>query len=330
VREAVLALPNIADAGVSYLTPIGAGGFTPAVQIAGMPTTEAPSVEVFGNLISPGWLDTFGMSLLAGRDFTNRDRRGAPGVVLVNEAFAKAFLGGANPLGRSIVVYAGTPRQLSPIEIVGLVKDSVYGSARSTPPPAWYAPFDQFDIPLMQPMFSSARLSVRATTAPAALTRSLTSAITALDPRLALTFQPLATAVNGTIAQDRLLARLATAFGVLALVLAAVGLYGVTAYSVSRRRTEIGIRVAMGARPARVMQLVLARLTVLIACGIVAGVGLSMWLGTFVTTLLYKLEPRDPATLAAAALILCATAAFAGLLPAWRASRREPIVELRR
>src|SRR5205814_9724174 len=132
-------------------------------------------------------------------------------------------------------------------------------------------------------------------------------------------FRPLADQVDASLTQERVIAMLAGFFGVLALLLAGLGLYGVTSYAVSRRRTEIGIRMALGAAPKSVVRLVLSRVSLLVGAGVVVGVGVSMWASTFVGALLYGLEPRDPLTLIGAAAVLAAVGALAGWLPARRA-----------
>jgi ABC-type antimicrobial peptide transport system permease subunit len=146
---------------------------------------------------------------------------------------------------------------------------------------------------------------------------------------LALTFRPLSDQVSASLTQERIVAMLSGFFGGLALLLAGLGLYGVTSYAVSRRRGEIGIRLALGAAPESVVRLVLGRVSVLVGIGIVVGAGLSLWASQFVSTLLYGLEPRDPTTLAASAGVLAAVAAIAGWLPARRASRIDPAEVLR-
>ncbi len=150
-----------------------------------------------------------------------------------------------------------------------------------------------------------------------------------MNPQVAMTFRPLVDQVDASLTQERVVAMLAAFFGALALLLAALGLYGVTSYAVSRRRTEIGIRMALGAEPAGVVRLVLSRVFVLVGLGVIVGVGLSWWASKFVATLLYGLEPRDPMTLVGAVGLLAAVGAFAGWLPAWRAARIDPAEVLR-
>lgn len=151
-------------------------------------------------------------------------------------------------------------------------------------------------------------------------------AIEGVDSRLGVGVSPHTTLVRSAIMRERLVA---TVFGSLALLVAVVGLYGVTAYTVSRRRGELGLRLALGATPARVLRLVLGRVTVLVLVGVAAGVGLTLWAGRAIRTLLVNLEPGDPMTLVGAALLLVVTAGLAALIPAWRASRTSPAIALR-
>jgi ABC-type antimicrobial peptide transport system permease subunit len=210
-------------------------------------------------------------------------------------------------------------------EIVGVVRDAAYRSVREPVPPTLYLPLAQMDEP---PSFVS--LSVNAAGLPAAtLGRRLVAAIEGVDRNVSVTLRPLADQVNASLIQDRLLAMLSGFFGGLALLLAALGLYGVTSYAVGRRRTEMSIRLALGAAPGRVLRMVLRRVGVLVACGVVIGAGVSAWAAKFVGTLIFGLEPRDPVTIIAAALVLAAVGALAGWMPARRASRLDPARVLR-
>jgi predicted permease len=282
------------------------------------------------NYVSPDWFATFGTPLLAGRDVEPRDRQGSPPVVIVNEAFARKFMNGESPLGRT-VRFGERPGTEPPLlEIVGLARDAVYRSLRDPVPPTMYMPLAQIDIGDGGPAGSYASLSVRAATnAPGLLTRSVLDAIVGVDPNLSLTVNVLADQVNASLTQERLLAMLSGFFGALALLLAGIGLYGVTSYAVSRRRAEIGIRMALGADRRGVIRLVLGRVAVLVGLGVLAGGGLSLWASRYAESLLFGLPPRDPATFAAAAIVLGAVGALAGWLPARRASRLDPARVLR-
>jgi len=168
-----------------------------------------------------------------------------------------------------------------------------------------------------------------ATGPPFALTRSVAAALEDLNPDLTLTFQPLTSVIGESLGQDRLVAALSGFFGALALLLAGLGLYGVTAHAVAARRTEIGIRMALGARPEAVIRLVMRRIVVLVAIGAIAGLAISLWAVRFVSSLLYGLAPHDPVTFAAAAGTLGTVAMLAAWSPAWQASRLDPADVLR-
>jgi predicted permease len=326
VRDTVRALPDVANAALSLTTPVGAGQFTPSVEISGVTDTRGP---VWSNLISPGWFETFGTPIVAGRDLTDRDRAGATRVAVVNEAFARKFSAGRSPLGLTFTLYPHTPMALGPVEIVGVSGDAIYSSLRAPAPPTFYLPLAQFDH-LTELGIRSINLSVRSkTAAPGLLVNSVSAVTSEVNPHFALTFRPLRDQINGALAQERLLALLSGCFGVLALLLAALGLYGVMADAVASRRTEIGIRMALGAPAARVVRLVVGRLSLLIVCGVVVGVGASMWASRFVGALVYGLEPADPATLAGSIVLLIIVASLAAWLPTRRAVRIDPASVLR-
>jgi len=320
-RDAVRALPGVGDAALSLTTPGGSGQFTPVIDITDASPVEGP---VWANLISPGWFATFGTRLVAGRDVADEDRQGSPRVAVVNETFARSLLRGGNPVGRTFTLYPRTPRSLGPIQIVGVVADAVYMSLRAPVPPTYYLPLAQFDY-LSELGIRSISLSVRsATDTPATLTRPVESALATLDPRLGLTFHPLATQVETSVRQERIVAVLATIFGAFALGLVGLGLYGITAYAVTRRRAEIGIRLALGATPRAVVRLIVVRTVYLVGLGAIAGAAVSLWITPIAGTLLYGLQPRDPLTFAAAGVVLAVVALSASILPAWRACRIDP------
>jgi len=328
MRDAVAAAPGVAAAGASDVTPVAGMSWNNRIAVSG--GVELPDRQRLTNMnaITPGWLVTFGTPLLAGRDFTARDNASGSRVALVNEAFARRFLNGANPIGHTVqqTGFRATP----PREIVGLVADAVYRSVREPVPPTMYVPLVQQDLIPGIPPRPQTTISVRATSgSPARLAHGVASAILAISPDASLFFRPLAEQVNASLTQERLVAILSAFFGALALLLAGVGLYGVTSYAVARRRTELGIRMALGAAPGGVVRLVLTRVTVLVAIGIAIGAGVSAWAATFVASLLYGLQPRDPITLAGAAMTLATVGIIAGWLPAYRASRIDPAQVLR-
>jgi putative ABC transport system permease protein len=324
-REAIRSLPGVADAAFSFLTPVSGPILLRPVEPAGgssLPERERLSSV---NLVSPGWFRTLGTPIVAGREFTDADRAGATPVVVVNQAFARKFLTGEDRLGRMVTVGIVGPNAGS-AEVVGVAADAVYSSLREPAPPTLYFPLAQ----LRNAPPASLTLSVRSARGSAlGLARSVAAAIGSVNPEAVLTFRPLADQINASLAQERVLAMLSGFFGGLAALLAGLGLFGVTLYSVSRRRREIGIRIALGAAPNAVLRLVLGRVFLLVGIGVVIGAGVSLWATQFVASLLFGLEPRDPLTVAGAVVLLIGVGVLAALPPAWHAARLDPAVVLR-
>ena len=332
VRAAVAAVPGVERAATSMATPLGSSGvrFTPDISIPDNPAWAGEQVRILSTPVSPGWFSTFGTRIVAGRDFDAHDGKGSPDVVIVNSAFARRYFGGATPLGSTLVEVAG-PADRRPLEIVGLVQDAAFTTVRDEVEPTIYKPLAQrLDDELLTsiPTFS---VSVRAVEnlSPDLLRDSVAAAIDEVDPNLAVMFQTVTETLSVFYIRERLLAMLSGFFGGLALLLAAIGLYGVTAYSVSARRREIGICMALGARSRGIAWMVLRRVAWHAAIGLVAGALVSFWAAKFVRTLLYDLDARDQLTFDAAAGVMAIVAALAGWLPARRASQTDPAVVLR-
>jgi ABC-type lipoprotein release transport system permease subunit len=248
-------------------------------------------------------------------------------VAIVNQAFARRHLSGANPIGRTIVE-ATNPNERHAMEIVGLVEDAAFTSVRDAIEPTMYVPLAQGVDEELLANRPSICVSVRAIQ-PARLTKSLAAAIGGVDRNLSIEFQSVVEQLNYHYIRERLLALVSGFFGTLALLLAALGLYGVTAFAVNRRRTEIGIRMALGASPGNVARIVIGRVVRLVAIGVAIGIVVSFWTVRVVGALLYGLEPRDPLTFSAACAVLVAVAIAAASLPTWRASRIDPAAVLR-
>ena len=327
---AVAALPGVARAGGSMATPVGDNANLAFLDVPGAPPPQPEpgpvsfwnSRTIMINQVTPGWLATYGTTVLAGRDINDRDSQGALPIALVNEAFVRKFLPGRNPIGEPVHFLEAPPKT-----IVGVVRDAVYISVRDGMRPTAYVPLAQHDAGKGPARF---HISVRPSAgSPALLAPRVAAALRAVDANLAFAFRPLQDRIDASLTRERLVAMLAGFFGALALLLAALGLYGVTSYAVSRRRAEIGIRMALGAEPAGVARLVIARVFVLVALGVIIGTGVSWWSSRFVASLLYDLEPRDAVTLVSAAVTLTTVGAFAGWLPAYRASRIDPARVLR-
>jgi hypothetical protein len=265
-----------------------------------------------------------GTPLLTGRDIAATDRLGSPKVVVVNDAFARKFFRGENPLGRTFTL--GIPGRLESAEheIVGVVADAKYNSLREPPPPTMYTAWGQSDTAM-----SAAVLSMRVNGSADAYRAAALDAIQRANKEAVVTFKTFAEDVRAAVIQERLVASLSAFFGGLALLLAAIGLYGVMSYSVARRRNEIGIRMALGAEPLKVMRLVLSNVAIVTMVGLTAGIALAAGTGQFVNSLLFGLVANDVTMIAIAAVTLGSAAVLAGYMPARRAARVDPVVALR-
>ena len=215
------------------------------------------------------------------------------------------------------------------MEIVGVVPDTVYGGLRAEIEPTIFLPIAQCG-PVWSRFLGSVNLSVRSSRGrPELLATSVGAAIGSVNRDLALTFHPLTDYVNDSLVQERLIARLSGSFAALTLLLAALGLYGVVSYAVAGRRTEIGIRIALGAARESIVRLALGRVFLPLATGVIIGAAVSLWASSFVASLLYDVQPRDPGTVGGAVALLAGVALVAGWLPARRAAQIDPMKVLR-
>lgn len=325
VRDAALSVPAVSAAGVSVLVPVSGSQWNSDVEFPGRPELPESERIVNMNYVSPGWFGMMGTPVLAGRDFDAREQAGAAKSVMVNRAFAEKYFDGENPVGQTILYPGFGDDAPEPAQIVGLVADAVYIDLREAISPTMYWAMSQMDAAP-----SAVVLSVRTDNSnTAAVTRDLTQAIGAVHRDLSLSFRPMNDYIAASLSQERLIAMMAGFFGVLALLLAALGLYGITAYAVSRRQLELGIRMALGATPSSVVRLVMSRTGALVVGGIVAGGLVSWWASRFVSSLLFGLQPTDPFTIAVAMLVLATVALVAGWLPARRAARVDPALVMR-
>jgi putative ABC transport system permease protein len=280
------------------------------------------------NLITPGWFATYGLPLRAGRDISNRDTRTSPPIALVNEAFVRRYFPDGIAIGRTVIPRFGPPgRTQRPITIVGIVGDAVFMSLRDHVPPTMYEPLAQW--PMGNPP-GEISISVRSVAgSPARLAPAVAAALTTVNRDVAFSFRPFADQVNASLAQERLVAMLSGFFGALALLLAGLGLYGVTSYAVTRRQNEIGIRMALGAQWADVVALVLRQGLIMTAIGIAVGLAAAAALTRYLEGMLFGITPLDPVTFVGVALLFLAVAAIAAFVPARRAARVDPNIALR-
>jgi predicted permease len=271
-------------------------------------------------VISPNFFEVMEIPIVAGRPFTPRDNETAPKVVLINETAAKKYFPGEHPLGRR---FGSSVEQSGQLEIVGIARDAKYDNLREPPPPTMYVPY-------LQTRAASAVIEVRTAADPASVTSAVREAVRQVDPNLPMMdVSTQLEQVERRLQQEKMFAQAYTLFGGLALVLAAIGLFGVMSYSVSRRTNEIGIRMALGAQRADVLRLVLRESMILVIVGVVIGVAVTLGASRLVTTLLFGLGSTDALTIGAAIGLMIVVSGLAGFLPARRASRVDPMVALR-
>jgi predicted permease len=328
LRRAASSVPGVEDAGLSAMTPMGGTTIWQLVfDLPDSPLTSGTDARtVTANVIGPGFFRTFGTRVIAGRELSTADDRRAPPVALVNQAFVNRYLGGVSPVGRRIRHVGLGGRPSVDREIVGVVENAAYVSLREMERPTMYVPLAQRPTgPL------AVFVSVRAAAGHASfLANPLVDALSSAVPDATYSTTTLEANVDAGVAQERLVAQLSGFFGVLALVLAGFGLYGVTAHMVGRRRAEVGIRLAIGATPSNIVALVLRRVAALVTAGIAAGVIASLWASPLVASLLYGLPARDVPTIAIAAALVAAVGAIAGIIPSVRAALLDPAAVLRR
>jgi putative ABC transport system permease protein len=325
LAQSVSGIPEVASAALSSITPVSGSNSTRRMLRVDRPPPAEADRRVWVNVISPGWFSTMGTRIVAGRDFNARDRMGAARAVIVNETFVRKHFGSENPLGQLIVEEPASFANPTPLEIVGVIEDAVYRSVREPVPPTMYWPVAQQARP---PVMMSLMVRVR-TASLGVVSRDVIAAVAAVNPNLTISARPFSDIVDAALSRERLVAKLSGFFGALALILAALGLYGVTSYSVNRRHTELGIRMALGTTPSAVVRLVLSHVGVLVGAGLLIGIVVSWWVSQFTGALLYNLAPRDVPTMAGAVLVLASVAAFAAWLPARRAARIDPASVLR-
>jgi putative ABC transport system permease protein len=317
--DGVRALTGVESAALSYVTPISGSTwqFDAQAETAAGPTP----IHVFYNAVTPGFLATYRTRILAGRGFTAADLARANKVALVNATLARAAFGSMDAIGRRISLRDPQPRT---VEIVGIVQDARYRGLRQTSPPTLYAPMAQNDT---APVSTS--LTVRARGAATPVLRDLAATLTRDYPAVSYRVTTMPQQIADSIARDRALALICVVFALLALVLGAIGVYGVVSYFVALRRGEIAIRLALGASPAVVRGLIYRHSAVTCAAGLGTGLLVAVWAGTFARSLLYEIVPGDLRICGAAAAVILAVAAGATAVPARRASRMQSLAALR-
>jgi predicted permease len=315
--ERVSAIPGIQSASLAYVLPVTAGGIRMDVG----PRTTVPAVDgpVAVELVpvSAGFFRTVGIPLVAGRDFASSDRDGAPPVIVINETMKQRFWPGSVATSQPFTIAEKT------YEVVGVARDTKYRNLREAPRMTMY-------LPIAQEHQASANLLVRTTVPPTRVMDSVRNALRAIDPAMPLyNVRTLAEHVNRSLYLDQLRAELIGYLAALALLVAAIGIYGVVSFTVAERTREVGIRLALGAHPRAVLRLMLSSGLRVGVLGLAAGLVLSIWLTRLIARDLFGVTPTDPLTLTAASAILLAVVLLATFLPARRATRIDPLLALR-
>jgi predicted permease len=322
----VRTLPGVEQASLS-----SSALFKEEPPLAGIRTTAAqspPADPTTGQLfVSAGYFQTLGIKFVSGNDFESRDNDSAnPPRVIVNEAFVRKFFGNENPLGRKLTKMANAPLWT---EIAGIVQDAKYNSLRENPPPMIYVPHGQITDwirPQGHPG-ESMYLQVRGHQRPSSLAADLRREIGRKFTIGEVSRQQQL--IDDTLVRERLLASVASLFGGLALLLAALGLYGIMSYAVVQRRQELGIRMALGAAPNAILGLMLRDSAAIVGLGVIVGILAAAFSTHLARSLLFGLAPNDPATFVAASVVLLAASLAAAFIPAYRAAETDPMIALR-
>jgi putative ABC transport system permease protein len=317
----IRAIPGVESVAGAMLVPFGGDTWNDNVLLEGSDEDKGVAWE---NFLGPGYFQTIGMSLIAGRDFDDRDTATSVKVAIVNQAFVRKILKGADPLGKKFRLHQppGKPRPL--YEIVGLSGDSKFQDMHEEFLPFVYFPSSQQEKPS-----PDHQILIHSSLPLGSLMPSIKQAISNINPGIDLEFVVFKKQIHDSLLQDELMATLSGFFGFLAALLAAIGLYGVISYMVVQRTREIGIRMAIGADRGHVIGMILREGGVLSVVGLFVGAGLALATAQVAKSLLFGLKPRDPLTLVMAVVILAGVAALASFLPAYRASKLNPLTALR-
>jgi len=318
LEEQLSAVPGFTSVTSAMVPLIAGNNWGNSLDVEGFARGPGADNHSNFNLVGPGFLGKMGIPLVKAREFTESDTAASPKVGIVNETWAKHFFKGQNPIGRKF----GPDKE--EIEIVGVVKDSNYSSVRQKPPRLYFLPYRQQDD------VGTMSFYVRSSLPPAQVAAQIRRVVSAADPDLPIEeMRTMDEQISRNIRSDRLVLQLACAFGVLATLLAMLGLYGVMAFGVTRRTREIGIRMAMGANAGSIRSLVLREVAVILAFGILLGVPAALALSRLAESQLFGVKAYDLGVVVAALFALSLAAVLAGLVPAYRASRVNPVEALR-
>ena len=332
VHDSLAAMPGVSAVAVCFYSPLSGNSWGSNVWMDGRPA-PGPKEDSFALLdrVTAGFFDVVGNPIVRGRGITGQDTATSRHVAVVNQAFARKFFKGEDPIGK---FFGRLEKQTSRLyEIVGVARDARYMTSKLAKPvdPLYFLPEAQHDLPDSDPGSHFLHDIVIVTKPGVSLSvAQVTQAMAAVDPNLPLiSIRPLSEQVTGVFRQQRLIARLTSLFGILSLLLACIGMYGVTAYNAGCRTTEIGVRMALGANRSDAVRLILGGALGLIVCGIVVGIPLAFAAGRFLGNQLYGLDPFNPSVTSVAVAALGLSALVASLVPALRTSRISPVEALR-
>src|SRR5581483_2410228 len=313
--------PGVIAAAETSIVPLNGDGWNEFIDI---PSASISRKLVYFDAASAGYFKTLEIPMIAGRDFNENDRPASPLVAITNEQFARSFFPGSNPIGKTFVQRRDGGKPNLVYRIVGLVGDTRYRDLHDDPVPIIFVD----DYQLADPGADSTFL-VHSNEAPSALIAALKQRATQTSPAIVLNFSVLRTSVLEKLTRERLMAMLSGFYGVLAAILAMIGIYGIISYMVVRRRNEIGVRIALGAGKTNILGMIFREALLLLAIGLVIGGGLAAAAGSAARAMLFGLKPFDPLTLALAAGSLTTIAIAASAIPAARAAGVDPMQVLR-
>jgi predicted permease len=319
--ERLNSAPGVTSAGIAAVSILSGDEWDSSMSVEGHRPADGEDMQAFMNALSAGYFKTMKIPILEGRDFTRLDfKEGDTTVAIVNKKFADHFFKGASAVGKRIGWGTGPKSKLT-IEIVGVVADSLYEGPREGVRRQVFVP---------KTGSGSAALYVRTTLPSSAAFNTVRNEVRQQDATMPVySLKTLEGQLDETLLTDRLIALLSAGFGLLATILASVGLYGVMAFVVARRKKELGIRLALGAQPGFVIWMVMREVLLLLAIGLAVGIPSAMLLGQYVSSTLYGIKAHDPLIATSTTLLLTLVSAAAGLIPAHRASRIDPIGALR-
>lgn len=322
ILDGIRAIPGVEAAAEANLVPLGGSSRSNKVWMdAG---DHQRKLDISFSRVGPNYFKTLNIPLVAGRDFNDHDAANAPKVAIVNETFARKLLDGVHPVGQRFRIEATSQDPETVYEIVGLVKDTKYGDLRENFGPIAYLA----NLQNLRPG-AGGQFLIHSNLPRAELTAAVKRVLAEVNPAISIKFVDFKTMIGESMLRNRLMATLSGFFGVLALLLASIGLYGILSYGVASRTKEIGIRMALGAQSREVLSLVLREAFVLVLVGLAVGLPVVFVFTRFASTLLFELTPTDPLSLSAAVLLLFAVALASAYLPARRATRVDPLVTLR-